>query len=86
MKVSLRPARPDDLPLIAAVNVAAAQAAFRNIGPVDALEPSVEEWAPRLEAAQTATVAERDGDVVGFAFSGGPSGSTRPRGGGRTAR
>ena len=73
MNAALRPATQDDLPAIAAVNVASARAAFGHIGPVESLEPRPEDWAPRLEAAETALVAVLPGDdeeVVGFAFTG----------------
>lgn len=70
MTSTLRPARAEDLPAIAAVNVTAARAAFGHIGPVDQLEPQPEEWRPRLEAAETAIVATDAGEVVGFAFAG----------------
>jgi GNAT superfamily N-acetyltransferase len=69
MKASLRPARTDDLPAIAAVYVAAAQVGWAYLAPVATLVPSVEEWAPRLEAAEEAAVAIVAGKVVGFAFT-----------------
>jgi GNAT superfamily N-acetyltransferase len=70
VKAALRPAGPDDLPAIAAVIVAAGRAAWAHIGPVAQMESSPEEWAPRLAAAETATVAVSEGEVVGFAFTG----------------
>jgi GNAT superfamily N-acetyltransferase len=66
----LRPAIPYDLPAIAAVHVAAARVAWAYLAPVETLEPSVDEWEPRLEAAEDATVAVSEGEVVGFAFTG----------------
>jgi GNAT superfamily N-acetyltransferase len=69
VKVSLRPATPDDLPAIASLHLASARAAFAPIGPVERLEPR--DWAPDLDAAETALVAVDAGEVVGFAFVGG---------------
>lgn len=71
MSFELRAAAVEDLPAIAAVNAAAARAAWAEIAPVGRLEPSPGEWAPRLAAAETATVAVERGEVVGFAFTGG---------------
>jgi GNAT superfamily N-acetyltransferase len=71
VKASLREAVPDDLPAIASVVVAAGQAAWGHIGPVDRLESPVSDWAPRLAAAETALVGVSDaGEVIGFAFAG----------------
>jgi GNAT superfamily N-acetyltransferase len=50
--------------------VAAARVAWAYLAPVATLVPSVEEWAPRLEAAEEAMVAVAAGEVVGFAFTG----------------
>lgn len=71
MSVELRPARPADLAGIAALQMAAARAAWGHIaapGGLDRLDPI--DWAQRLEQADHATVAcADDGEVVGFAFS-----------------
>jgi GNAT superfamily N-acetyltransferase len=70
LKATLRDARPDDLPAITALHYAAALEAFAHIGPVERLSPR--DWAPDLEAAETALVAvDEDASVVGFAFVGG---------------
>ena len=69
MKASLRPALPDDLPAIASLQRASAQAAFAHIGPVERLSTGPETWAPALAQADTALVAEDGGEVVGFAFT-----------------
>jgi GNAT superfamily N-acetyltransferase len=70
VNASLRPASVEDLPAIAAVNVASARAAFGHIGPVAVLDPRPEDWAPRLAAAETALVTVAGDEVVGFAFTG----------------
>jgi GNAT superfamily N-acetyltransferase len=70
VKASLRQATAEDLPAIATVLVAAGRAAWAHIGPVEQLESSAAEWAPRLAAASAALVAEDGGQVVGFAFMG----------------
>ena len=67
--MNLRPATPDDLPAIGAVQLASAREAFAHIGPVSQLEPR--DWAPWLERAETALVAEVDEGIVGFVFVGG---------------
>ena len=69
MNASLRPAVAADLPAIAAVLLASAREAFAHIGPVERLEAP--DCGPWLERAETAIVAEVDGDVVGFVFVGG---------------
>jgi GNAT superfamily N-acetyltransferase len=71
MSFRLRAATAEDLPAIAAVNVAAARAAWADIAPVSRMLPRVEEWAPRLSKAEVATVAVDADEVVGFAFTGG---------------
>jgi GNAT superfamily N-acetyltransferase len=71
LSFELRPAAREDLPAIDALQLASAQAAFEHIGPVRDLRPDPDAWARRLEEAETATVATADGQVVGFAFSGG---------------
>ena len=69
MKASLREARPEDLPAIAALQLASAREAYAHIGPVERLEPR--DWAADLAAAATALVAvDEDRGVVGFAFVG----------------
>ena len=68
MKAALRPATHDDLSAIASLQRAAAQEAFAHIGPVERLSTGPETWAPALDSADTALVAEHDGEVVGFAF------------------
>jgi GNAT superfamily N-acetyltransferase len=68
VNASLRPAVAADLPAIASVQLAAAREAFAHIGPVDRLEPV--DWAPWLERAETAIVAEVEGEVAGFVFVG----------------
>lgn len=70
MKASLRPACVEDLAAIAAVHVAAGQAAWDDIAPVAEMVARPEEWAPRLEAASGALVAVEGDEVVGFAFAG----------------
>jgi GNAT superfamily N-acetyltransferase len=65
----IRPATADDLPAIAALQLASARAAFAHIGPVEQLEPR--DWAVDLAAADTALVAIDGDEVVGFAFCGG---------------
>jgi GNAT superfamily N-acetyltransferase len=66
----IRAAASGDLPAIAALQNAAARAAFAHIGPVEWLEPR--DWRADLVAADTALVAvDPAGDVVGFAFCGG---------------
>jgi GNAT superfamily N-acetyltransferase len=68
VKAVLRAARASDLPAIGDVQLASAREAFAHIGPVDRMEPP--DWAPWLELAETALVAEVD-EVVGFVFVGG---------------
>jgi GNAT superfamily N-acetyltransferase len=71
VKASLRQAVPDDLPAIASLTVASAREAFAHIGPVERLVARVEEWEPRLAAAENAFVAvDEEGEVVGLAFTG----------------
>jgi GNAT superfamily N-acetyltransferase len=66
----IRAAAVEDLDALTALHHAAAREAFAHIGPVEKLEPR--DWAPDLEAADTALVAvDADGDVVGFVFCGG---------------
>jgi GNAT superfamily N-acetyltransferase len=67
MKASLRPATSDDLKAITALHAAAAREAFAHIAPIDRFEPV--DWGPAMAAADTALVAEDDGDVVGFIFT-----------------
>jgi GNAT superfamily N-acetyltransferase len=69
VKASLRPATPADIPAIASLQLASARAAFAHIAPVERL--AARDWASDLEAAETALVAVRDTEVVGFAFVGG---------------
>jgi GNAT superfamily N-acetyltransferase len=69
MKAGLRAATAEDLPAIAAVQLASARVAFAHIGPVDRLEEIDPD--PWFEAAETALVGTIDGEVVGFAFAGG---------------
>ena len=69
MKASLRPATQDDLPAIASLQRASAKEAFAHIGPVEKLSTGPETWAPALESADTALVAEDAGEVVGFVFT-----------------
>jgi GNAT superfamily N-acetyltransferase len=68
VKASLRRATEEDLPAIAAVQHASAQAAFAHIGPVEKLEPR--NWRADLAVAETALVVDDHG-IVGFAFAGG---------------
>jgi GNAT superfamily N-acetyltransferase len=66
----IRAASAEDLPALTRLHLAAARQGFAHIGPVERLEPR--DWAPDLEAADTALVAADDaGEVVGFAFVGG---------------
>jgi GNAT superfamily N-acetyltransferase len=69
VKASLRRATPGDLPAIADLQRASARAAFAHIGPVEKLSTDAETWAPALRSADTALVAEDEGEVVGFAFT-----------------
>src|SRR4051794_6334316 len=69
MKASLRTATPDDLPAIAAVQLASARVAFAHIGPVERMEPV--DFGPWLEAAETALVAVVAWETAGFVFAGG---------------
>src|SRR4051794_40074603 len=69
MKAALRAATDEDLPAIAALQLASARAAFAHIGPVEQLEEfDARQW---FDAAETALVAVVDEEVVGFAFAGG---------------
>jgi GNAT superfamily N-acetyltransferase len=65
----IRPATADDLPAIAALQLASARAAFSHIGPVEQL--SERDWSADLAAADAALVAIDGDEVVGFAFCGG---------------
>ena len=67
--MNLRPATPDDLPAIGAVQLASAREAFAHIGRVSELE--ARDWGPSLSRADWAYVAEVDEGVVGFIFAGG---------------
>jgi GNAT superfamily N-acetyltransferase len=69
LKAALRQARVEDLPAIAALQLASARAAFAGIGPVERLEPR--DWRRDLAAAEAALVAVDADEVVGFAFAGG---------------
>jgi GNAT superfamily N-acetyltransferase len=69
MKASLRAATEDDLPAMAALQLASAREAFAHIGPVERMEPI--DWTRWLESAETRLVALDGDEVVGFAFTGG---------------
>jgi ribosomal protein S18 acetylase RimI-like enzyme len=66
----LRAATERDAAAIAAVLVAAGQAAWGHIGPVEQMDSTATDWEARLRDASTALVAEDGGEVVGFAFTG----------------
>lgn len=80
MRVTIRPATPDDAPAIAAVHVASWQAAFRGFLPDDYLDAlSADDRLPMWTRILTdpaspmsVIVAEDDGTITGFA-SVGPS-------------
>jgi GNAT superfamily N-acetyltransferase len=67
VKVTLRPATPADLPAISALHAASVHAAFGHIAPLARFEPV--DWGPALAEADTALVAEDEGDAVGFIFT-----------------
>jgi GNAT superfamily N-acetyltransferase len=69
VKAVLRPATADDLDAIADVQRESARVAFAHIGPVEKLSTDAATWAPALESADTALVAEDAGEVAGFAFT-----------------
>lgn len=80
MTVRIRPARPADAQALATVHIRSWQAAYRDLLPPDLLAglsipARAERWRTRLREQRppaVTTVAERDGELVGFA-SVGPS-------------